>query len=375
MNGNYEALGLTDGASDKAVKSAFRKLAQVYHPDNNKGDKAAEEKFKEISVAYNAIMTDKARRSEETVNDTRTSNTDSSYEANPNYGEGPKYRMYSGNSEEDRYSAEERRKAQEFAQKATVQAREFEEQFNTNLNNFVGDAKSQFESFAADAIANYGFNVGSNSRQVRDPYDREFYVEGGFIKNFEPAEDTISSSPESLMTAAWLQLRKNVGSRLENYDQYEDYEEASRVDNNEKLDYRIKEKNVKTPEFTITGSDSFFFKKIKILEDKIDMVYKKYNRMSNGNLSLDSFKRYIENSDPNKVLLYQEIIDYVSKISCVVLKESIRYIFECNMVPNESMCLYPYFDIEQKWNVINDISTKFFGNNIDEATVDSGSFV
>ena len=47
----YEVLGLEKGASEDQIKSAFRKMAMKYHPDRNPGDKAAEEKFKEINEA------------------------------------------------------------------------------------------------------------------------------------------------------------------------------------------------------------------------------------------------------------------------------------------------------------------------------------
>jgi len=48
----YEILGCEKTASPGELKSAYRKLAVKWHPDKNQGDKAAEEKFKEISEAY-----------------------------------------------------------------------------------------------------------------------------------------------------------------------------------------------------------------------------------------------------------------------------------------------------------------------------------
>ncbi len=51
----YEVLGVERGASAEDIKKSYRKLAVKYHPDKNPGDKAAEEKFKELGEAYEAL--------------------------------------------------------------------------------------------------------------------------------------------------------------------------------------------------------------------------------------------------------------------------------------------------------------------------------
>ncbi len=51
----YQILGVSKTATDAEIKSAYRKLARKYHPDLNKDDKTAAEKFKEISNAYDII--------------------------------------------------------------------------------------------------------------------------------------------------------------------------------------------------------------------------------------------------------------------------------------------------------------------------------
>ncbi|HEY3142878.1 MAG TPA: molecular chaperone DnaJ [Acidimicrobiales bacterium] len=51
----YRILGVPESASTKEIKSAYRKLSRQYHPDANAGDTTAEERFKEISAAYDVI--------------------------------------------------------------------------------------------------------------------------------------------------------------------------------------------------------------------------------------------------------------------------------------------------------------------------------
>lgn len=59
----YKVLGVDKNADASAIKSAYRKLARKYHPDVNPDDKVAEDKFKEISEAYD-ILSDPAKKDE-----------------------------------------------------------------------------------------------------------------------------------------------------------------------------------------------------------------------------------------------------------------------------------------------------------------------
>lgn len=59
----YQLLGVSDDASQKEITKAYRKLARQLHPDQNPGDAAAEERFKEVSAAYD-VLGDETKRSE-----------------------------------------------------------------------------------------------------------------------------------------------------------------------------------------------------------------------------------------------------------------------------------------------------------------------
>ena len=57
----YKVLGVDENISEKELTKAYRKLARQLHPDANPGDSAAEERFKEVSAAYDVLGDSKKR--------------------------------------------------------------------------------------------------------------------------------------------------------------------------------------------------------------------------------------------------------------------------------------------------------------------------
>ncbi|KAB8030826.1 DnaJ C-terminal domain-containing protein [Fluviispira multicolorata] len=69
----YEILGLNKSASSDEIKKAYRKLAMQYHPDRNPGNKASEDKFKEMSEAYAVLSDPEKKRQYDMLGDTHFS--------------------------------------------------------------------------------------------------------------------------------------------------------------------------------------------------------------------------------------------------------------------------------------------------------------
>ncbi|MCR5494613.1 MAG: DnaJ domain-containing protein [Treponema sp.] len=88
----YEILGIQKSASQEEIKKAYRNLAFKYHPDRNPNDKAAEEKFKLISEAYDTLGDEKKRASYD-----RFGSSSNSYSSNT-WGQQNTYNSYNSNN-------------------------------------------------------------------------------------------------------------------------------------------------------------------------------------------------------------------------------------------------------------------------------------
>jgi curved DNA-binding protein len=140
----YELLGVKRDASADEIKQSFRRLARQYHPDLNPGDKAAEDKFKDISEAYE-ILSDLSKRSQ--------------YDKFTGFWRKNRHKPPANNPPRDRSSDEE-----------------FGDDFNTFIDRLLGRKKednSGNRSTRSDAPSSRNARTGdrSNSR-VQDGPDR-----------------------------------------------------------------------------------------------------------------------------------------------------------------------------------------------------------
>lgn len=108
MNDYYEILGVSKTATSDEIKKAYRTLAFKYHPDRNQGDKAAEEKFKKITEAYDVLSDDSKRRSYDSgafssagFNSGNQNTYRSSHSGNPFGSDGPFGSWYTGSESYD----------------------------------------------------------------------------------------------------------------------------------------------------------------------------------------------------------------------------------------------------------------------------------
>lgn len=92
----YQILGVSKTASEADIKSAYRKLARKYHPDLNKDDKNAAEKFKEISNAYD-IIGNAEKRQKYDNNEIDADGKPTGFGAGFGGGQGGSYGGFSGN--------------------------------------------------------------------------------------------------------------------------------------------------------------------------------------------------------------------------------------------------------------------------------------
>ncbi|NIQ16113.1 MAG: DnaJ domain-containing protein, partial [Candidatus Dadabacteria bacterium] len=100
----YQVLGVAKDATDDDIKKAHRELAKKWHPDRNVGDKAAEEKFKEIQEAYEILSSPLKRAEYDRGPHTTTHNFRNPFASGHPFSS--VWRQFFGDDNDDQYSPE-----------------------------------------------------------------------------------------------------------------------------------------------------------------------------------------------------------------------------------------------------------------------------
>ncbi len=171
----YELLGVPRDASADDIKQSFRRLARKYHPDLNPGDKVAEDKFKDISEAYE-VLSDRSKRSQ--------------------------YNKFTG------FWAKNRSKVTANTPKDRPVDEEFSDDFNTFIDRLLG-RKKEGNNFNNSSDRSYR-STTQNSRNSRST-DRQEPLRG---RSNTFAETTAASRPKNLEAELDLPLdRAYLGGR------------------------------------------------------------------------------------------------------------------------------------------------------------------
>jgi len=166
----YQVLGVNKNASDAEIKSAYRKLARQYHPDLNKDNKDAAEKFKEISCAYD-ILGDKEKRRKYDNNEIDSEGKPTGFGAGFSGAGGANYHSYSGNP---------------FGEGFGSQAGGFD------FSSLFGD--DVFASFSSQQ----GFPFGQNSRRPRKGNDINYTMRIDFLSAVRGEEKTVNINGKNI---------------------------------------------------------------------------------------------------------------------------------------------------------------------------------
>lgn len=137
MSNYYDVLGVQKTATADEIKKAYRTLAFKYHPDRNPGDKAAEEKFKEISTAYDVLGDETKRRNYDL---TGSADTSSQYSYNTYRSSSTAYGYSNPFSDEDTFwswFAGAQQEAQKRQQEQNYNHNQHSYQFHYQRRNFT----------------------------------------------------------------------------------------------------------------------------------------------------------------------------------------------------------------------------------------------
>lgn len=171
----YDVLGVAKTATEAEIKSQYRKLARKYHPDLNKDDKNAAEKFKEVSAAYD-ILGDKEKRRKYDNNEIDAEGKPTGFGAGGFNSGGGTYRTYSTGGFNG---------AQGFGGAGGF---DFSSLFGEDI----------FSQFSNAGGAGFGSTAGFNTRRAQKGQDVSYTLDVDFLDAAKGAEKYISINGKRL---------------------------------------------------------------------------------------------------------------------------------------------------------------------------------
>ncbi|MCW3105027.1 MAG: DnaJ-class molecular chaperone with C-terminal Zn finger domain [Bacteroidetes bacterium] len=157
----YKILGLTKAATQEEIKKAFRKLAVKYHPDKNPGNKAAEEKFKEISEAHEVLGDPEKRKKYDEL--------------------GENWQQYQGNAQQENGRGQRQRQRQ-YSESGSFEGGDFSDFFESVFGSSFGGG-----SRGAQKGSDYSAEVQLSLEEAYNGTSRLLEVDGEKLQmKFKP---------------------------------------------------------------------------------------------------------------------------------------------------------------------------------------------
>jgi curved DNA-binding protein len=183
----YQILGVSKSASKAEIKKAYRKLARQYHPDVNPGDKAAENKFKDINEAYEVLSDEDKRQKYDRFG-----------------SEWQRYERAGGSGQDFNWGPWAAGGAPGGAYTQTMSPEEFAQMFGSGGTGGTGGFSDFFETLfggGRTSTGGFGFGGGSGQTRVARGQDMEHNVEITLEEAFNGTMRGLQFSDGSSFTA------------------------------------------------------------------------------------------------------------------------------------------------------------------------------
>ena len=159
----FEILGIKPGASEKEIKTAFRKMAMKWHPDKNPNNEVAAEKFRQINEAYEFLMAHHGYKSyDNSTNTSKSSTTNSNTKRKTNTSNN-----YSRNNSNNKKSTTNSNRAKASGNSSFTKQAKYYSSSNTTNSRKTSYKDPNFDD--DEETKNYSYNYDEESKQYSRP--------------------------------------------------------------------------------------------------------------------------------------------------------------------------------------------------------------